>query len=96
MSNAFWLYDIEYDNNKLLEQKICQYWNLCSYFIMMGYTLTYALVWQKENPIINSEQIIILIILTCAGLFVFFALILILIFHKYNVKLGLKNVQNIA
>jgi hypothetical protein len=42
---VFWLYDIEYDNNQMLEGAGCQYWNSFSYAIMMAYTIMYAILW---------------------------------------------------
>ena len=85
--NRFWLYDIEYDNNPMLEGKGCSNWNTISYIIMMAYTITYAIVWQKDNPVTNSVDIINDAIIVCSGLFFVFTIVLLIRFHKFKKKI---------
>ena len=75
----FWLYDIEYDNNPLLERKFFSYLYRCCYIIMMAYTLTYAIVWQKKNELTSSDVVIrYTMYVSAVGLFVWSIIMLII------------------
>lgn len=50
----FWLYDIEFDNNAILERRAYGYFYDAVYVIMLVYTIIYALYFQKDNTINNS------------------------------------------